>query len=190
MLTNTKNWATSVIDMTGGGDEKIHSIVNEVEQFLKSVHADIEDWKFAMEDYGDGTRIFIRLQIHINKSLVPLDRTRPDDEKPVVRLEPDHVDGQTPPGTPGPPTDREVAEDLQESGPVARKRRVEDLASFVDVWRNKRESNLDGEFHKEGAPYVDGHSEWKGEKRSSDDASPVHAKERAHEGSKKRKTLR
>jgi hypothetical protein len=189
MVTNTKNWATSVMDLTGGDDEKVHSIVNEVEQFLKNVNADIEDWKFAMEDYGDGTRIFIRLQIHINKSLVPLDRTRPGDDKPIAGEENDRVDGHTPLGAPAPPTEREVAEDLQESDSVARKRRVEDLASFVDVWRSKRDSNLDGEFHKEGAPYVDGHSEWKGEKRGSDDATPVHVKEKDLAVPKKRRTV-
>jgi hypothetical protein len=45
-------------------DDKMGRIVDEVDRFFRSVHAGMEDWKFAMEDDGDGTRIFVRFQIH------------------------------------------------------------------------------------------------------------------------------
>src|SRR5579863_6911100 len=72
MKQNTR--ALSIPAAKGADDEKMHQIVDEVDRFFKAVHADIEDWKFSMEDYGDGPRIFVRFQIHVNKSGVPLKR--------------------------------------------------------------------------------------------------------------------
>src|SRR5579863_570218 len=66
MKQNTR--ALSIPAAKGADDEKMHNIVDEVDRFFKSVHAEIEDWKFSMEDYGDGTRIFVRFQLHINRS--------------------------------------------------------------------------------------------------------------------------
>jgi hypothetical protein len=173
-----KTWAAAVLDFTGGSDEKVHKIVAEVDQFMKSVHADIEDWKFSMEDYGDGTRIFLRLQVHINKVTGTSPHPRSKGAAVNVGGDTAHLEGRLVLDGPAPPTKREVAEDLQEPGQTASVRRGEDLASFVDVWRHKRDTNLDGEFHKDGAPFVDGHLEWKGQKRSSDDAGHEQVNER------------
>lgn len=174
--------ATPVPKVVGEGDEKVHQIVDEVDRFLKSVHADIEDWKFSMEDYGDGTRIFVRFQIHLDKSMVSS-----DPERTKARLRPPTdssdrgdrpaIEGERIPAEPG-----EVAEELHApEGNGAAQRADMDLASFVQDWRQKRDSNLGGEFHKAGAPYVDGRKEWNGHKRSSDPASPDQASEHSDE---------
>ncbi len=68
MSMKPKKGTGSVTELAGRGKQKMVTIVDEVDRFFKSVHADIEDWKFSMEDYGDGTRIFVRFQVHINRS--------------------------------------------------------------------------------------------------------------------------
>jgi hypothetical protein len=163
----------TAFELKGGEDQKMNNIVEEVDRFFKTVHADIEDWKFSMEDYGDGPRIFVRFQIHVNKSGIPLTpagaeemKTPPKetDARAVLPSIPTEPTGLVPP---------EVAKEISAPGGAAAARRADlDLASFVDHWRSTRDNNAAAEFHKEGAPYMDAGSYWKGEKRSSDEASP------------------
>ncbi len=181
-----KNWASSVTEFAGGEDEKVNQIVDEVDRFFKSVHADIEDWKFSMEDYGDGPRIFVRFQIHINKSGVA---PQPGllAKKPAGPAEAgDPVKRRARKAGTAHPERRKVADEESRGpdAPGAAERGDLDLASFVKLWRRKRASSLASEYHKEGAPYADGLGEWKGEKRSSEDATPSLAGERTDEGSK------
>jgi hypothetical protein len=51
----------------GGNKKNVENIVNEIDMFLDSLNAEIEDWKFSMEEFKDGTRIFARVQILIKK---------------------------------------------------------------------------------------------------------------------------
>jgi hypothetical protein len=150
-------------------DEKMFKIVDEVDRFFQSVHADIEDWKFSMEDYGDGTRIFVRFQIHINKSLGGLNSEKPTSLAPP--MDKDHIpsngDGSDIGGThPGGVNIEGSLSKLEASGD--NRRANQDLASFVDLWRHKREVNQSGEFHKEGAPFMETQPEWTGQKRANE----------------------
>jgi hypothetical protein len=180
----SKSGAVSASKSAGREDEKMHNIVDEVDKFFKSVHADIEDWKFSMEDYGDGTRIFVRFQIHFDKSVVsPSGRTAPArTPAPVaLALSGDHAAG---PG--GPPPSVTVTVPIPEDGhgpdATGTAGRAEmDLASFVEDWRRKRDTSQGGEFHKEGAPFLDGRSEWNGQKRSGGDVAPSKSSERNDE---------
>jgi hypothetical protein len=177
-----KGRAESAIKFSGREDEKMHNIVDEVDRFFQSVHADIEDWKFSMEDYGDGTRIFVRFQIHINKSGDPPDPGRSKEKGPNPEVakaraeEPSVRSGPTHSSTRGAPD--EVHEP---SGAGSASRADLDLASFVELWRRKRDTNEGNEYHKAGAPYLDAQSEWKGQKRSSEDASSNQSGERSDE---------
>ncbi|HLY77192.1 MAG TPA: hypothetical protein VKT21_04855 [Thermoplasmata archaeon] len=167
---NPEDIASSIPGLKAGGDEKMNQIVNEVDRFFKSVHADIEDWKFSMEDYGDGTRIFVRFQIHINKATGPMEPIR---SKPMARALEEATDGsvvRSIPAGPSPPGEPTVTvEVLGPEGTGAAKRADLDLASFVELWRRKRDSSLGSAYHKDGAPYLDAGSEWKGAKRSNED---------------------
>ncbi|HXQ79570.1 MAG TPA: hypothetical protein VN819_05105 [Thermoplasmata archaeon] len=171
METKPKDRASSALKFTGGEDEKMQKIVDEVDRFFQSVHADIEDWKFSMEDYGDGPRIFVRFQIHINKPGSSSGRKISEDKPPALTdvNEPKVAvaipDAQSPPEPSVSPKEGHEPE-----GTRAALREDPDLASFVELWRRKRASNQGAEFHKVGAPYVDGVSEWKGTKRSGDPA--------------------
>jgi len=203
--------STSGLAELAGGDDKMGKIVDEMDRFFKSVHADIEDWKFSMEDYGDGTRIFVRFQIHINGSGVP-SRPAPSVAAPTGSVEvTSPAPSPVPPGgrtlpdgravtedlpraagpavtaDPGQADGRAVTEDLLKPDPTGAARRDDlDMASFVDVWRHQRDtnSNLGGEYHKEGAPFVDAASEWKGHKRSDEDSPPQVPGESGDEASK------
>jgi hypothetical protein len=177
-----KSWTDAVIASTGGEDEKMHKIVAEVDRFFKSVHADVEDWKFSMEDYGDGTRIFVRFQIHINKSgdaaklagskeraSTPGRRGAPGEGVPTLAIEagPDELGA------------RGGAHEPEATG--AARRADSDIASFVDLWRHRRESNVGAEYHKEGSPFVDASSDEDNGRRSvggpSLDVATEHADE-------------
>ncbi|MGD0249681.1 MAG: hypothetical protein ABSB97_02160 [Thermoplasmata archaeon] len=180
----SKKHASSVTDLASREDEKMHKIVDEVDRFFKSVHADIEDWKFSMEDYGDGTRIFVRFQIHINRSGVSTNPEGSKAREPSAGEVNDRRAALSEPGGRTLPDGREVTEDIHEPDGTGAARRADlDLASFVKQWRGKKESSLGGEYHKEGAPYLDAHSEWKGHKRTSVEASPPDSGERTNETS-------
>jgi hypothetical protein len=157
-----------------GDDQKMNQIVDEVDRFFKSVHADIEDWKFSMEDYGDGTRIFVRFQLHFQSSgSVP---TTARSMAPVEGRKPAAItvrDAAVAPGGRTLPDGRAVTEDVHEPDATGAARRADqDLASFVEVWRGKQENKMGGEFHKAGAPFLDAHSEWKGHTRTTAEVAP------------------
>ncbi|MBM4237269.1 MAG: hypothetical protein FJ151_02150 [Euryarchaeota archaeon] len=62
-----KEKIASVLKLMGGSRENAERIVNEVDDFLNSLNAEIEDWKISMEEFSDGTRVFARVQILIKK---------------------------------------------------------------------------------------------------------------------------
>lgn len=57
----------SVMQLVGGKPENIEAIVEAVDGFFDQVNAELEDWKFSMEEHRDGTRIFARFQILIKR---------------------------------------------------------------------------------------------------------------------------
>ncbi|MGA8275064.1 MAG: hypothetical protein WB852_02045 [Thermoplasmata archaeon] len=177
-----KNQAGSRAELAVPEDDKMSKIVDEVDRFFKSVHADIEDWKFSMEDYGDGTRIFVRFQIHFDQSVVS---RNPKTSKETGRSQGEttaHRDMITVHGGRVEPEGREDMAVLPDpEGAGAAQRADLDLASFVDLWRRKRDSSLHGEYHKKGAPHVDAQPEGNGRKRTRDDVSPDGNDERTHE---------
>jgi hypothetical protein len=168
------NWTDAVVGSTGGDDEKMGKIVDEVDRFFKSVHADVEDWKFSMEDYGDGTRIFVRFQIHINKSGEPTDRALSTDTVPSPARPETPTDGLSVGTAPSRPEEREGLEGTREpEGSDSARRADLDLASFVLQWRRKRDRNMGAEYHKVGAPFMEGLSDGDGSQRICGDPSPT-----------------
>jgi hypothetical protein len=156
----------------GREDEKLQRIVEEVDLFFKSVHADIEDWKFSIEDHGDGTRIFVRFQIHINSngvspavgtaSVVP---STSDEVKEAANAAPG-------PGSRAYPRALEAAGGaIEKEGSAAESRADLDLASFVELWKRKRATSPVLEFHKEGAPHLEAGPRSKSPKRAARGAS-------------------
>lgn len=62
-----KEKIASVLQLVGGKSENVEKIVMELDKFFENLNAEIEDWKFSMEEYRDGTRIFARFQILVKK---------------------------------------------------------------------------------------------------------------------------
>lgn len=62
-----KEKIASALQFIGGDESKVETIVNEIDLFFDSLGAEIEDWKFSMAEYRDGTRIFFRLQVLLKK---------------------------------------------------------------------------------------------------------------------------
>jgi hypothetical protein len=62
-----KEKIASILKLIGGNKKNVENIVREVDNFLESINAEIEDWKFSMAEYKDGTRIFVRFQVVVKK---------------------------------------------------------------------------------------------------------------------------
>ena len=57
----------SALRLINGKKENVEKIAESVDKFFENLHLEIEDWKFSMEEFSDGTRIFIRFQIIVKK---------------------------------------------------------------------------------------------------------------------------
>ena len=64
---NDKEKIISALQLINGKKENVEKIAETVEKFFEDLHLEIEDWKFSMEEFSDGTRIFVRFQIVVKK---------------------------------------------------------------------------------------------------------------------------
>jgi hypothetical protein len=135
-------------------DEKIGKVVEEVDRFFRSVHANIEDWKFAMQEDEDGTRIFVRFQIHIRVPGSPSrSRTSSHRATGVTGISIGHDGGDAADRT-------EISCDSEPANPAAPTAEADpDLAAFVREWQRRRRDAIRTEFHEKGAPLLDGRPE-------------------------------
>jgi len=62
-----KEKIVSALRLINGKKENVEQIAESVDKFFENLHLEIEDWKFSMEEFSDGTRIFIRFQIVVKK---------------------------------------------------------------------------------------------------------------------------
>jgi anaerobic ribonucleoside-triphosphate reductase len=62
-----KEKIVSALHLINGIKENVEKIVESVDKFFKNLLLEIEDWKFSMEEFSDGSRIFVRFQIVIKK---------------------------------------------------------------------------------------------------------------------------
>jgi hypothetical protein len=66
-LMDKKDKMASVLHLVGGKPENVEKIVDEIDEFMNTLNAELEDWKVSMEEFQDGTRIFARFQILVKK---------------------------------------------------------------------------------------------------------------------------
>ena len=62
-----KEKIVSALRLINGKKENVEKIADTVDKFFEDLHLEIEDWKFSMEEFSDGTRIFVRFQIIVKK---------------------------------------------------------------------------------------------------------------------------
>ena len=62
-----KEKIVSALRLISGKKENVEKIAESVDKFFENLRLEIEDWKFSMEEFSDGTRIFIRFQIVVKK---------------------------------------------------------------------------------------------------------------------------
>jgi hypothetical protein len=62
-----KKKIVSALHLINGIKENVEKIVESVDKFFKNLRLEIEDWKFSMEEFSDGSCIFVRFQIVIKK---------------------------------------------------------------------------------------------------------------------------
>jgi hypothetical protein len=152
-------------------DERMAKVVDEVDRFFRSVHLNIEDWKFSMEDGADGTRIFVRFQIRLDapgtasnsrksrtttsssgdtagrEGTPSLREVSPSDVRKAENEEPD---------------ERQVIDAVMQSDP--------DLPPLLRELDRKRERRPHVEFHKAGAPFVESPAEGTDSQQTRGDA--------------------
>jgi len=64
---NDKEKIIMALHSIKGKKENVDNIAETIDKFFENLHLEIEDWKFSMEEFSDGTRIFIRFQIVVKK---------------------------------------------------------------------------------------------------------------------------
>jgi hypothetical protein len=57
----------TVIEALGANRENVEHLMDEVDRFFGSFNAEIEGWKFVMEEFEDGTRILARFQMRTKR---------------------------------------------------------------------------------------------------------------------------
>jgi hypothetical protein len=57
----------AMIEIVQTKKESVTAIIGTIQQFFENLDLDIEDWKISMEEFRDGTRIFIRFQVLVKK---------------------------------------------------------------------------------------------------------------------------
>jgi hypothetical protein len=62
-----KENVSAVLNLVGGKPDNVEKIVDEIDRFLSTINAEMEDWKVSMEEYSDGTRIYARFQVLVKK---------------------------------------------------------------------------------------------------------------------------
>ena len=62
-----KEKIVSALRLINGKKENVEKIADTVDKFFEDLHLEMEDWKFSMEEFSDGTRIFVRFQIVVKK---------------------------------------------------------------------------------------------------------------------------
>jgi hypothetical protein len=64
---SNKDKISEVIHLVEGKKENIALIIDSIEKFFENLNLEMEDWKVSMEEFQDGTRIFIRFQILVKR---------------------------------------------------------------------------------------------------------------------------
>jgi hypothetical protein len=62
-----KERVSIIVDALGGSKKNVEHLVEEMDRFFESLNAEIEGWKFVMEEFEDGTRILARFQIKLKR---------------------------------------------------------------------------------------------------------------------------
>ena len=62
-----KEQIATVIEALGANRENVAHLMDEVDRFFDSLNAEIEGWKFVMEEFEDGTRVLARFQIMLRR---------------------------------------------------------------------------------------------------------------------------
>lgn len=64
---NNKEKIVTALHLISEEKENAEKIAETVGKFFENLHLEIEDWKFSMEEFSEGTRIFLRIQIIVKK---------------------------------------------------------------------------------------------------------------------------
>ena len=67
MVRSQSHREAVMAEAVGSKHENIEHLVEEMDQFFASFNAEIEGWKFVMEEFEDGTRILARFQIRLKR---------------------------------------------------------------------------------------------------------------------------
>ena len=64
---SNKDKIIEAIHLVEGKKENVGVIIEAIEKFFENLNVEIEDWKISMEEFKDGTRVFVRFQVIVKK---------------------------------------------------------------------------------------------------------------------------
>jgi hypothetical protein len=64
---STKEKIVDILQLAGGKKENFQVIMESLEKFFENLRVEVENWKLSMEEYEDGTRVFVRFQVIVKK---------------------------------------------------------------------------------------------------------------------------
>ena len=64
---NDNERIVTALRLISGDKENAEKLVETVDKFFDNIQLEMEDWKLTMEEYKDGTRIFLRFQFLVKK---------------------------------------------------------------------------------------------------------------------------
>jgi hypothetical protein len=64
---NKKAKIVEALHLVEGKKENVGVVIDAIEKFFENLRVDVEDWKVSMEEFEEGTRVFIRLQVLVKR---------------------------------------------------------------------------------------------------------------------------
>ncbi len=62
-----KDKIVDALHLVEGRKENVGVVIDAIEKFFENLRVDIEDWKISLEEFEEGTRVFVRLQVLVKR---------------------------------------------------------------------------------------------------------------------------
>ncbi len=62
-----KDKIVEALHLVEGRKENVGVVIDAIEKFFENLRVDIEDWKISLEEFEEGTRVFVRLQVLVKR---------------------------------------------------------------------------------------------------------------------------
>ncbi|HVQ00271.1 MAG TPA: hypothetical protein VMT57_02025 [Candidatus Thermoplasmatota archaeon] len=64
---SNKEKIVEVLHLVEGKKENFEVVLEALDKFFQNLRVEVEDWKISMEEFEEGTRIFVRFQVIVKR---------------------------------------------------------------------------------------------------------------------------